>query len=183
MGIELSILDSIQNLRAPLLDTLMCFFSRIADNGLIWIILALVLLIIPKQRKTGMIVAVALILDLIICNGILKHLFARVRPCDVNQAIQLLVERPTDFSFPSGHAAASFAAVSALVFSKKKHLWIPSLIVAVIICFSRMYLYVHYPTDILGGIVVGIICGLLGYLICNKLLPEKWWHLIRAKEK
>ena len=170
MSVELSILDWIQNLRTPVGDTLMVFFSRLADSGFIWIVLGLVLLIFPKQRKTGMLVAVALILDVILCNGILKHLFARVRPYDVNQV-----------SFPSGHSAASFAAVTALFFSKKKQLWIPSLVLAVIICFSRMYLYVHYPTDILGGIIVGIICGVLSYLICTKLMPKKWWQMIRAK--
>ena len=173
MSVELSILDWIQNLRTPVGDTLMVFFSRLADSGFIWIVLGLVLLIFPKQRKTGMLVAVALILDVILCNGILKHLFARVRPYDVNQVVQL--------SFPSGHSAASFAAVTALFFSKKKQLWIPSLVLAVIICFSRMYLYVHYPTDILGGIIVGIICGVLSYLICTKLMPKKWWQMIRAK--
>ncbi len=181
MSIEFHILDLLQGLHTPVGDVLMVFFSRLADSGFIWIVLGLVLLIFPKQRKTGMLVAVALILDVILCNGILKHLFARVRPYDVNQAVQLLVQKLSDFSFPSGHSAASFAAVTALFFSKKKQLWIPSLVLAVIICFSRMYLYVHYPTDILGGALVGVICGVLGYLICTKLLPEKWWQLIRAK--
>ena len=104
----------------------------------------------------------ALILDMILCNGILKHVFARVRPCDVNTTIQLLVPRPSDYSFPSGHTAASFAAVAALFFAGQKKLWKPALVLAVLIAFSRLYLYVHYPTDILGGIIVGVLCGYIG---------------------
>lgn len=104
----------------------------------------------------------ALVLDMILCNGILKHVFARVRPCDVNTTIQLLVPRPSDYSFPSGHTAASFAAVAALFFAGQKKLWKPALVLAVLIAFSRLYLYVHYPTDILGGIVAGVLCGYIG---------------------
>ena len=104
----------------------------------------------------------ALVLDMILCNGILKHVFARVRPCDVNTTIQLLVPRPSDYSFPSGHTAASFAAVAALFFAGQKKLWKPALVLAVLIAFSRLYLYVHYPTDILGGIAVGVLCGYIG---------------------
>lgn len=104
----------------------------------------------------------ALVLDMILCNGVLKHVFARVRPCEVNTTIQLLVPRPSDYSFPSGHTAASFAAVAALFFAGQKKLWKPALVLAVLIAFSRLYLYVHYPTDILGGIVVGVLCGYIG---------------------
>ena len=104
----------------------------------------------------------ALVLDMILCNGVLKHVFARVRPCEVNTTIQLLVPRPSDFSFPSGHTAASFAAVAALFFAGQKKLWKPALVLAILIAFSRLYLYVHYPTDILGGIAVGVLCGYVG---------------------
>jgi undecaprenyl-diphosphatase len=93
---------------------------------------------------------------------ILKPLVARIRPCDVNTAVQLLIARPTDYSFPSGHTAASFAATFALYFSRKK-LWIPAIGLAVLISFSRLYLYVHYPTDILAGVMIGIIMGFLGF--------------------
>lgn len=114
----------------------------------------------------------ALVLDVILCNGILKPLFARVRPCDVNTTIQLLVPRPSDYSFPSGHTAASFAAVTALFFAGEKNLWKPALVLAVLIAFSRLYLYVHYPTDILGGIAVGVICGYVG-MVCVRYFNKK----------
>ena len=105
----------------------------------------------------------ALILDLILCNGILKNLFHRVRPYDIRTSIELLVKRPVDYSFPSGHTAASFTAVVALSFAGEKRAWKAALVLACLIAFSRMYLYVHYPTDVLGGILFGVISGYLGY--------------------
>ena len=117
----------------------------------------------------------ALILDVILCNGILKNVFARARPCDVNTAVQLLVPRPDDYSFPSGHTAASFAAVSALFFAGEKKIWKPALMLAVLIAFSRLYLYVHYPTDILGGILVGTVCGYTG-MLCVEQIQKKRKH-------
>jgi undecaprenyl-diphosphatase len=87
-----------------------------------------------------------------------KPLIGRVRPCDVNTAVQLLIARPADFSFPSGHSASSFAAVFALYF-RGARLWKPALALAVLIAFSRLYLYVHYPSDVLAGILIGAAIG------------------------
>ena len=159
---EIEILNAIQGLRTPITDRIMCAVTSLGNVGMIWILLAVVLLVLPKTRKSGCIVMAALVLDMILCNGVLKHVFARVRPCEVNTTIQLLVPRPSDYSFPSGHTAASFAAVAALFFAGQKKLWKPALVLAVLIAFSRLYLYVHYPTDILGGIVVGVLCGYIG---------------------
>ena len=103
MGFEFSILDFIQGIRTPALDTIMCFITKLGNAGILWILLAAVLITIPKTRKSGVIVMVALVFDVILCNGILKNLVGRIRPCDINTAVQLLVPRPTDFSFPSGH--------------------------------------------------------------------------------
>lgn len=169
MGFELKILDWIQNIRTPVGDVIMPFVSALGNAGMIWVLLAIILLFIPKTRKSGIILAMALLLDLILCNIILKNVFARMRPCDINTAIQLLITKPDDFSFPSGHTAAAFASVSSLYFAGKKMLWKPALVLAIFIAFSRMYLYVHYPTDILGGIVVGIVAGYAGYWSGEKL--------------
>ena len=144
---------------------MMLGITHLGDAGIFWIVLAVVLLLIPKTRKSGLIVAAALCIDVIVCNGILKNLFARTRPFDVNEAVQLLITAPKDFSFPSGHTAASFAAVAALYFAGEKKLWKVSLVLAVLIAFSRMYLYVHYPTDILGGVLVGLGAGAAGYYL------------------
>ena len=103
---------------------------------------------------------------------ILKPLVARARPCTVNPAIELLVEVPTDYSFPSGHTAASFAAVFALYFSGSP-LWKPAAVLAGTIAFSRMYLYVHWPSDILGGILLGFVVGWLG-VKAVRLTEKKW---------
>ncbi len=166
---ELRFLDFLQTIHTPLLDKILAFITSLGNAGIIWIVLAVVLLILPKTRKAGIIVAAALLVDLILCNLILKNLVARVRPYDVNTAIAILIKKPLDFSFPSGHTAASFAAMTALFLAKMKKAWIAALILAVLIAFSRLYFYVHYPTDVLGGIVVGILSGFIGYAIVEKL--------------
>lgn len=166
---ELRFLDFLQTIHTPLLDKILAFITSLGNAGIIWIVLVVVLLILPKTRKAGIIVAAALLVDLILCNLILKNLVARVRPYDVNTAIAVLIKKPLDFSFPSGHTAASFAAMTALFLAKMKKAWIAALILSVLIAFSRLYFYVHYPTDVLGGIVVGILSGVLGYAIVEKL--------------
>lgn len=166
---ELRFLDFLQTIHTPLLDKILAFITSLGNAGIIWIVLVVVLLILPKTRKTGIIVAAALLMDLILCNLILKNLVARVRPYDVNTAIAILIKKPLDFSFPSGHTAASFAAMTALFLAKMKKAWIAALVLAVLIAFSRLYFYVHYPTDVLGGAVVGILSGIIGYTIVEKI--------------
>ena len=111
-----------------------------------------------SSRRQGWTVALALVLDLVCCNLLLKPLIGRVRPFVVNPAVELLVSPPLDASFPSGHTAASFAAVFALRGSGNP-LWKPALAVAVLIAFSRLYLYVHWPSDVLGGALLGAFLG------------------------
>lgn len=161
MKIEIRILDWLQSLRTPAADGFMTFVTHLGDSGMIWILLTAVLLLISAKRKSGMRLAAALLLDLLLCNLILKNAFGRLRPFEVNPGILLLIPAPQDFSFPSGHTAASFAAVSALFFAGEKWLWKGALVLAVLIAVSRMYLYVHFPTDILGGMAVGLFCGYL----------------------
>ena len=121
----------------------------------------------------------SLIVDLILCNGILKNLVARTRPCDVNKSIQLLIKRPWNYSFPSGHTAASFASVTALYLAGEKKLWKPALALGCVIAFSRMYLYVHYPTDILGGALIGIFSGFVGAkIVCYIMKKRKMKQII-----
>lgn len=171
MGIEIQILDVLQKIHTPVLDKCMIAVTSLGNAGIIWIILALALLIYPKTRKTGIIMAAALIVDVILCNGILKNLVARTRPFDVNTLANVIVPKPHDYSFPSGHTAASFAAVTALYLAGEKRGWKIAGILAVLIAFSRLYLYVHYPTDVLGGIVFGILSGVIGYYIV-KIVSE-----------
>ena len=153
MKMELQILDWIQQMRTPVGDIWMVFISRLGNAGMIWILFTCLLLMIPRTRRWGAALAAALCLD-------------------VNQTIQLLIARPADYSFPSGHTAASFAAVAALYFAGAKKWWKITLPLAILMAFSRMYLYVHYPTDVLGGMIVGCAAGYFG----NRLAA----HLIRS---
>ena len=163
MNIELNILDWIQTLHTPFLDKIMVFITRLGDAGIIWIVLSIVLLLIPKTRKSGAVMVVALVVDVLLCNIVLKNLVARTRPYEVNTGVHLLVAKLHDYSFPSGHTAASFASVTALYLAGEKKLWKFALVLACLIAISRLYLYVHYPTDVLGGILFGVISGYLGY--------------------
>ena len=174
LSYEFAILDWIQaNMRNPIMDLLMPAITALGNSGLIWLLLAGVLLLTPKHRRAGAAVLAGLVLEIICCNMVLKPLVARVRPCDVNTAVQLLIARPDDFSFPSGHTGASFAAAAAL-FADRNRLWIPSLILAILIAFSRLYLYVHYPTDILAGAAIGIMAGWAGRQAVDILWKRKW---------
>ena len=165
---ELGVLDWIaQHFHCALLDTLMPFFSALADIGFIWILLGLLLLCRKAQRSTGIQVLLALILSVIVCNLILKNAVARIRPFDLNPMVELLVPRLEDPSFPSGHSSASFAVVTVLMIAKWRWRWVAAAL-AVLIAFSRLYLYMHFPTDVLGGICIGVLCGLLSVFLWKK---------------
>ena len=173
MGFEFQILDGLQTIHTPVLDTFMTSVPKLGDAGIAWIILTIILLLIPKTRKAGAYMAVALIADLIICNAILKPIVARPRPYSINKTIKLLVPSLRDYSFPSGHTAASFASVSALYFAGRKRLAVGALVVSILIAFSRMYLYVHYPTDVLGGLIIGLLCGWVADVIIKRIAERK----------
>ena len=171
-GLELAILNWIQaHLRCGFLDAVLPVISWTANRGELWIILAVLLLLIKGQRKYGAAVACGLVLDLVSCNLLLKPLIGRIRPFAVNTAVELLVKAPMDASFPSGHTAASFTAVFALK-TAGSPLWKPALAVAVVIAFSRLYLYVHWPSDVLAGALLGAAVGWVGAKIVEKVLKK-----------
>ena len=172
LDVEFSILDFIQNqFRTPFGDFVMLLISKLGNGGIIWLVLSGLLCVFPKYRKAGVTMLTALALDVLLCNVMLKPLVGRMRPFTVNTGMELLITAPKDFSFPSGHTAASFAAAFALLFVKNK-LWIPSMILASLIAFSRLYLYVHYPTDVLAGILLGLIVGVAANVICRLAEPH-----------
>lgn len=168
-NIDFAILDFIrEHLRCAVLDFLLPLVTHLGDGGWFWIVLTLVLLIPKKTRKFGGAMALALILDLLLCNVTVKPLVGRTRPYDLRQGIELMIAAPHDYSFPSGHTAASFASAGALLFMKAPGR-IPALILAGVIGFSRLYLFVHYPTDVVCGALLGLFCGWLGAYFAKKI--------------
>lgn len=170
---DLPILDWIAGtFHCAFLDFVMPLITVLGDAGIFWIAVAVVLLFFPKYRKIGLSMGAALIIGLLVCNVTLKPLIARIRPYDYQLAyfgkeISLLIAAPHDFSFPSGHTLASFEAATALLIGNKK-LGIPAMILACLIAFSRLYLYVHYPTDVLFSVGLGIGFAFLGTWLVNK---------------
>jgi len=176
VSFDLPILDWIQaNLQSGFMDTFMPFITKFGDHGTFWMIVAALLFLFPKTRKTGLGMAFAMILGLLVCNVTLKPLVGRIRPYDLQAEmgvmIQLLCEAQHDFSFPSGHTIASFEAATVLLKNSKK-MGIPAMILAVLISFSRLYLYVHYPTDVLCSVVLGILFAFIGDAIAAKVAPK-----------
>lgn len=153
---ELEILHAIQGLHNEWLNALMIFFSAMGNGGIVWIVTSVVLALIPRTRKCGFAMMASMALTFLFGNLLLKNLIARPRPFFVDESVALLIPRPSEYSFPSGHTANSFAA-AVVIFSHYRKAGIGALLVAAVIAFSRMYLFVHYPTDILGGLALGTL--------------------------
>ncbi len=160
MGWEFDILNGIQSVfQSDLMDQIMPAVTALGNGGIFWIAAGLVFTLYKKTRTFGICILTALVFEVLSCNVILKPLVARPRPFTSDPARILLIPRPEDYSFPSGHTAVSFAGASAAWFMKKRKTGVAFGAVACLIAFSRLYLYVHYPTDVLAGAVIGILCG------------------------
>jgi undecaprenyl-diphosphatase len=156
-GFDFKILDFIHNnMNSPLMDNVMKFITRLGNGGAIWIIIAILMLCSKKYRMTGITVIAGLLIGLIIGNAILKNVFGRIRPFEIKEGIELLIKAPTDFSFPSGHTLSSTIASLIIVQKHRKEGYV-LIVLAALIAFSRLYLYVHFPTDVFAGIVLGCI--------------------------
>ena len=180
---DLPILDWIAaHLQCGFMDFIMPLITVLGDAGIFWIAVSVIFLLIPKYRKAGFSMGLALLFGLVVCNMILKPWVGRIRPYDYQlihfgKTIELLVATPHDFSFPSGHTIASFEAAVALTIHNKK-LGAVAMVLAVLIAFSRMYLYVHYPTDVLASVVLGTAFAFLA-----SFLVEKGYALYESKRK
>lgn len=165
---ELGILDFIREYIAnPVLDAIMPIITKFGDGGIFWIALAVIFLIFKKTRKMGLCMGLALLMGFIVGNLVLKNVVARIRPYDLNPEIEILVKHLSDFSFPSGHTLASFEAATAIFINNKK--WgVPALVLAFLVAISRIYLYVHYPTDVLAGMLLGITFAVISCFIIKK---------------
>ena len=161
---ELDLLHWFQSIHNDVLDWLVPKITSLGNAGWFWIVVTLLLLILPYNRKIGVHAAISLILTVIVCNVILKPWVMRCRPCWLEPEVQMLVKIPHDFSFPSGHSNASFAVATA-IFIRDKKLGIPALLLAAAIAISRLYVFVHWPTDVLVGSLIGICGGIVSYYI------------------
>ena len=174
---DLPILDWIAaNLWCPVLDVAMPIITLLGDAGIFWIAVAVLFMITKKHRKTGIGMMLALMMGLLICNIWLKPTVARIRPYDFQmeyflKEIPLLAGGMHDFSFPSGHTIASFEAAVVILLNNRK-LGVPAMILAFLIAFSRLYLYVHYPTDVIFSIILGTALAFLGNWLAQKVMNK-----------
>ena len=167
---DFSILNFIQtHLQCQFLDVVMPFITFLGDVGLVWILISVVLLFFKKTRILGIQLLISIVFAFIVYQCILKPLIARPRPFVQNPEFTLLIKAPKDFSFPSGHTACGFSFVVILFLAKNKW-WIPSFVLACLIGFSRLYLYVHFPTDVLCGAICGTVFGGISYYFSKKIL-------------
>ena len=184
VSFDLPILDWIQaHLQSGFMDKVMPIITMFGDDGIFWIAWAVLLILFPKTRKIGLGMGFAMAMGLIICNGILKPLVGRMRPYDFQINVlnkewtdfllagELLIGPQSDKSFPSGHTIASFEACTVLMLGDKR-MGIPATVLAFLIAFSRLYLYVHYPTDVIASIILGTIFALIGNGIAGLIAPK-----------
>lgn len=162
---EIQILLWIQDNLRGFMDGFWIFITSLGDKGWFWILIALALLVFRKTRTVGVTVLVALALNHILTNEILKEAFGRPRPYTVSGELTTLIQQLSSFSFPSGHTSTSFSAAFVLFKMLPKKFGIPALVLAAMIGFSRLYVGVHYPTDVLGGFVVGFMCSVWAHYL------------------
>lgn len=172
---ELSLLESINNFFMSFatyvtIEKIMIFFTNLGNLGVIWLIVGVILLIIKKTRPIGIAVLISLAIQFVVGEMIIKNLVQRMRPF-TRMSFNIKIPKPTSYSFPSGHTMSSFAAATA-IFIKNKKLGIPALTLATLIGFSRIFLMVHYPTDVLAGIILGIITGYIGNYLTKQLIES-----------
>ncbi len=159
--------------RTPALTWLLTRITALGDAGWFWIFLTILFLFGKKYRVTGQVMALALLTDVLVVNLALKNIVCRVRPYDVIEGLAPVIERQIDWSFPSGHAACSLAAVTAIFLTVKSGWRYLLLALALTICFSRLYVGVHYPSDVLAGMAIGVLCGVAANAIWRRTFGSR----------
>ena len=163
--------------RNPLLNMFFIFVTGLGDKGFIWILAAILLLLRKKHRKKGVTVLLALGIGFVITNLLLKNIVARPRPYTILTELEILIPKPSDYSFPSGHTCSSFAAALAMLKVCDRKIGIFACVLAVLIAFSRLYVGVHYPTDVLAGALLGTVSALIA------VWSMKRWYKIKNIER
>ena len=170
MSMDWSILQAIQDTtRCPFLDMLMPRITALGNGGAIWLIAAGGLLCTKKYRRQGVVLLGCLALGVLVGNLVLKNFIARPRPCWLDGSVPLLINIPKDYSFPSGHTLSSVIGATILTGTDRRFGY-AAIPLAVLIAFSRLYLYVHFPSDILGGALLGLSIGMLGLSFLRRLV-------------
>lgn len=163
---EFDLLYWFQSIHNPILDKIVVVITSLGNAGIFWILLTLVMLIVCKDKKVAWTSALALLFSVLVINVFLKNMAMWARPCWIDDTIPLLVKNPKDYSFPSGHSSASFAsAVSIVQYAKYRKQGIAAVILAALIAVSRMYVFVHFPTDVFVGTILGIVEAILAGII------------------
>ena len=157
-----------EHVRQDFLSPVVKFITHLGDPGWSWILLAVILLIVKKTRKIGLVTAVSLLSSYVVNNLILKNLVARVRPYEAVDGLQRIIEAQSDFSFPSGHSASSFAAAVVIFMLCPRKYGVPALVLAFLIALSRLYVGVHYPTDVLTGVISGTVIAVIVCTVYKK---------------
>lgn len=171
-ALDYGILEVFQQIQNMFLTHIFKFFTTIGEAGVIWIIAGIFLLIKKESRKYGVIVLLSLLMCLLFGNGLLKNLIARPRPCWRHPEVKMLIGIPKDYSFPSGHTFSSFAGSYSIFYWKKKYGYV-AFAMAVMIAASRLYFFVHYPTDIFAGAIFGIFLSMVSIWIVEKGMLRK----------
>ncbi len=170
------------NVRNDVLTPIFKGITTLGNGGAIWLILSVGLLFSKKTRHIGILSLCALGMSFIINNVMLKNLIARGRPYDVIEGLNCLIQRPTDYSFPSGHTGSSFASGVVLFLGLPKKYSVLFLVLAGLIGFSRLYVGVHYPSDVLGGAVIGTVIAISVYVIGMVILLQLAGNKKQMKE-
>ena len=161
-----------ENVRSDVLTPIMKLITHLGDKGIFWILIAIVMLFFKKTRPLGIMAGIALVFSVLINNVLIKPNVGRIRPYEVVDGLRLLIEKQDDPSFPSGHSGASFAAAVVFLVKGPKKIGIPAIIMAALIAFSRLYVGVHYPTDVITGIITGTFCAIISFMI---------WSIVEKK--
>ena len=170
--IEVGWLHALQDaVGCAFLDFVMPLITSLSNTGIFWIILAVILLFFKKTRRAGMTMGLALIFGLLLCNLTLKPLTARIRPYVFDPSIQLIVGPESEFSFPSGHTISAFEGAVGLWIHHRKAGW-ACIVLAALIGFSRLYLMVHYPTDVIAGVIFGVVIAAVACVIGNFIVKK-----------
>ncbi|CUX28708.1 phosphatase PAP2 family protein [Clostridium sp. C105KSO13] len=148
-----------EHIRQDWMTPFWVFITSLGNEGWFWLMVSALLLFPKRTRKIGITALLAMAVGFLITNLVLKNVVARVRPYETVEGLKLLIARQRDFSFPSGHACASFAAASVYFLRLPQKWGIPAVVLAALIAFSRLYVGVHYPTDVLAGAAIGILAA------------------------